>query len=234
MIALPCIAPAEVAQATPNDGYFNRVRREIEPLLPRQAKQVLEVGCGAGATLHWLRASGRALHTTGIEIAPRAAEIARTRVDHLLLGPVETQLEGLAPASFDLLLCLDVLEHLVDPWRVLRALREKLKPGAMVIVSLPNVRHHQVLMPLLWRGQWRYQEAGLLDRTHLRFFGRRSARELLQQAGLDIRAERSTGHRPGDGDFWKNLLTLGALSDFFTWQFLLSATRTDPTVGGTQ
>ena len=81
------------------------------------------------------------------------------------------------------------------------------------------------MLPLLFGGQWKYCDAGILDRTHLRFFGQSSARELIEQAGLELTAEASTGHRPGDGDYWKNVITLGLLSNLFTWQFLLRGTR---------
>lgn len=216
---------ADMPLANQQPWYFNIVRRDISPLLPVHARNVLEIGCGAGATLEWLQSSGRANTTTGIEPSGPAAALARTRIDRLLEGPVEQHLDGLEPEAYDLLLCLDVLEHLVDPWAVLKRLRECLRPGGSVIVSLPNVRHHGVVLPLLFGGQWKYCDAGILDRTHLRFFGQRSARELVTQAGLKLTAEASTGHRPGDGDFWKNVLTMGLFSNLFTWQFLLRGTR---------
>jgi 2-polyprenyl-3-methyl-5-hydroxy-6-metoxy-1,4-benzoquinol methylase len=205
--------------------YFNFERRDVAPLLPAHAGRVLEVGCGAGATLRWLRASGQAGHTTGIELAADAAAVARTRVDELLEGPLAQHLPALPKAGYDLVLCLDVLEHLVDPWEAVRGLRTLLRPGGTLIVSLPNVRNHRVVLPLLLGGRWQYRDAGIMDRTHLRFFSRQSARELLAQAGLHITGEASTGHRRGDRDFWKDRLTLGLLSPLFVVQHLLRATR---------
>jgi SAM-dependent methyltransferase len=205
--------------------YFDFVRRDIEPLLPPAAERVLEVGCGAGATLAWLRNGGRAGHTTGIELAPDAAAVARTRVDRLLEGAVEERLDELAEQRFDLVLCLDVLEHLVDPWEVTRRLQRLLRPGGAIVVSLPNVRNHRVSLPLLLRGRWQYRDAGIMDRTHLRFFGLDGARDLLRQAGLELTGEASTGTRRGDRDFWKNRLTLGLLAPLFVVQHLLRATR---------
>jgi len=205
--------------------YFNFVRRDIAALLPSRAERVLEVGCGAGATLQWLRSTGQAGHTTGIELAADAAAVARTRVDRLLEGPLDQHLHSLPKAGYDLVLCLDVLEHLVDPWQATRDLRDLLQPGGTLIVSLPNVRNHRVVLPLLLNGRWQYRDAGIMDRTHLRFFSRHGARELLEQAGLDITAEASTGKRRGDRDFWKDKLTLGLLSPLFVVQYLLRGTR---------
>jgi 2-polyprenyl-3-methyl-5-hydroxy-6-metoxy-1,4-benzoquinol methylase len=205
--------------------YFNFVRRDIAPLLPDRPGQVLEVGCGAGATLQWLQADGHALQTTGIEPAADAAAAARSRVDRVLEGPLEQQIDQLAPASFDLVLCLDVLEHLVDPWDAVRQLQPLLRPGGTLIVSLPNVRNHRVVLPLLLRGRWEYRDAGIMDRTHLRFFSRQGARQLLEQAGLRITGESATGIRRGDRDFWKNRLSGGLLAPLFVVQHLLRGTR---------
>ncbi len=205
--------------------YFNFVRRDIAPLLPPHAPSVLEIGCGAGATLQWLRDSGRAGQTTGIELAADAAAVARGRVDHLLEGPLERHLPALPPGGFDLVLCLDVLEHLVDPWEAMRGLHSLVRPGGTVIVSLPNVRNHRVVLPLLLRGRFEYREAGIMDRTHLRFFSRHGAVQLLEQAGLRLTGEATTGNRRGDRDFWKDRLTLGLLQPLFVVQHLLRGSR---------
>ncbi|MDC8772992.1 class I SAM-dependent methyltransferase [Roseateles albus] len=205
--------------------YFNFVRRDIEALLPSRAERVLEIGCAAGATLNWLKESGRADHTTGIEPMAQAASVARARVDQVLEGPAEALLTQLPPESFDLVLCLDVLEHLVDPWVVMQQLRGLVRPGGTVIVSLPNVRNHRVVLPLLLAGRFEYQEAGIMDRTHLRFFSRQGALELLEHAGFRVTAEASTGLRRGDRDFWRNLFTGGLLAPLFISQHLLRGTR---------
>ena len=212
-------------QSNHQPWYFNFVRREIEGLLPAYAPRVLEIGCGAGATLAWLRDTGMAAHTTGIEIDPDAAAVARTRVDTLHEGSVEQWLPRLREDSYDLVLGLDVLEHLVDPWAAVSRLHQLVRPGGSVIVSLPNIRNHRVLMPLLLRGRWAYTQAGIMDRTHLRFFTRQTATEMLRQGGFDVDAELATGIRPGDRDRWKNALTLGLFRDLFVFQHLMRGVR---------
>lgn len=205
-------------------SYYAFVRRDIEPLLPAHARRVLEVGCGGGGTLAWLKESGRAGWLAGIELSAAAAAVARPRLDELYEGDVDRHLDRFAPGSLDLVLCLDVLEHLVDPWTTLQRLQTLLRPGGRLIASLPNVRHHSVLLPLLFTGRWRYETAGIMDRTHLRFFSRRTALDLLEQAGLALEAERST-YAWGSWDRWKDLASLGLLRAFFSFQYLLSARK---------
>lgn len=207
--------------------YFGNVRREIEPLLPAFAARVLEVGCGSGATLAWLKASGRVGTTVGIELAAEAAAQARGNVDELHVGDAQVLLAGRAfePASLDLVLCLDVLEHLVDPWAFVARLPALMKPGALLIASLPNVRHLQVVLPLLLQGRWRYANDGLLDRTHLRFFTRESALALLSQEGLQVQRWLRRQHRWPSLTGWLDLLSLGMMKDLLAINYLIAARR---------
>lgn len=207
-------------------AYFENVRRDIEPLLPPHAAQVLEVGCGAGATLHWLKQSGRAGRTVGVELFESAAAVARGRVDQLLVGNAETLLPGpLAPASFDLVLCLDVLEHMIDPWAFMRQVQALLKPDGLVIASIPNVRHLRVVLDLLLAGRWQYADDGILDRTHLRFFTRESALALMSPPGLQTTACLRRDPPRASPSGVVNLLTLGATHDLFTRGYLIAARK---------
>jgi len=99
----------------------------------------------------------------------------------------------IVPSTLDLILCLDVLEHLVDPWRVTSFLQKLLKPGGALIISVPNIRNRDILFPLLFKGKWDYTEAGVLDKTHLRFFVRRTAIELVESSGLTVDKVGATG-----------------------------------------
>ncbi len=117
----------------------------------------------------------------------------------------------------------DILEHLRDPWRLLASQRELLAPGGHVVVSLPNVRHYPVVLGLL-RGRWRYQDEGVLDRSHLRFFTRDSARELVSGAGYRM-VEIAGEEYASSAARAVNLSSLGLLRDFLVRQHLLVATR---------
>ncbi len=206
------------------DWYYAFVRRDIEPLLPASAPRVLEIGCGGGGTLDWLKQSGRAQWTAGIELSSEAAAIASTRVDDVRCGDANVLLEQFPQDSFDLILCLDVLEHLVDPWAALSKIQGLLRPGGRIITSLPNVRHHSVVLPLLLRGRWEYRDAGIMDRTHLRFFSRQGIAGLMRGAGLrEVRALPT--YSWGSWDKWKDLATLGLLRGLLAFQYLVLAER---------
>ena len=211
---------------TKTGAYFANVRRDIEPLLPPHAERVLEVGCGAGATLHWLKHSGRCDHTVGVELFESAAAVARDRVDELLVGNAETLLRGpFAPASFDLVLCLDVLEHMIDPWAFMQQVQALLKPGGVVIASIPNVRHLRVVLGLLLAGRWQYADDGILDRTHLRFFTRDSALALMSPPGLTVSGLLRREPPPWTRGALINAITLGATRELFTMGYLIAARK---------
>jgi 2-polyprenyl-3-methyl-5-hydroxy-6-metoxy-1,4-benzoquinol methylase len=209
-----------------SETYFSHARMEIAPLLPKVSDRVLEIGCGSGATMRWLRQSGRALHTVGVEIAEMAAEQALQHIDEVYCLDFEQAELSASCGSFDLILCLDVLEHMIDPWSVVnRLVTRYLNPNGTIIVSLPNVRHYSIVLPLLLKGSWKYEEAGLLDRTHLRFFTRATAYELLAHRQLlpVLSSEVTVNWKSRKGIF--NLLTVGIFRDLLTYQYCLAACK---------
>jgi SAM-dependent methyltransferase len=204
--------------------YFRQVRLEILPLLPPSLDRVLEIGCGAGFTLEHLRRTGRCRWTGGVELFPEAARLARQRVDEVYEGDIEEMDLPIPPGSIDAILCLDVLEHLIDPWSVIPRLHALLKPNGVIVASIPNIRHHSVLLPLLLRGRWEYTSSGLLDKTHLRFFTKRSAIALMECSGLRVDAAEATG-LTGPRSRLLNALTFSLARPWLEFQFLLRARR---------
>ncbi len=166
--------------------YFKYVRKDIMGLLPENIERAFEVGCGDGNTLRWLKEIKHCRWTCGIELNRDAAEKARGNMDVIYRGDIESYTLPIKRGSLDLILCLDVLEHLVDPWKIIGDLHRLLRPGGALIASIPNVAHYSVVIPLVLRGEWRYMPAGILDRTHLRFFDRNTCVMLLESSGLRV------------------------------------------------
>lgn len=151
----------------------------------RTGLRVLDVGCGFATTSERIQKLGN--EVTGIDSAPDIGSVAGKRLAHVVQADLEdfdAVTRALGPARFDAIIFADVLEHLVWPVSTLRRYLAWLKEGGSVIVSLPNVGLWSVRLAHL-AGRWEYEETGVLDRTHLRFFTRKSARWLLEQAKLD-------------------------------------------------
>ena len=174
--------------------YYTWARREMIQLIthnPEQPIKVLEVGCGMGATLAKIQYLWQRSEVCGIEIAERVAEIGANYLD-IIQGDIETMEIPYLEEQFDYIILADVLEHLYEPERAIKRLIPYLKRGGAFLCSVPNIMHVSALLPLL-QGQFDYQEAGILDRTHIRFFTLDSITKLFQACGLEIEALTGTG-----------------------------------------
>ncbi len=210
--------------------YFTGFNPDLLRLIPPDAGTVLEVGCGAGALAREYRRINPGVKWYAIEFDSVAAHRAREHCTQVWCGPAEKFIIECVETSsdFDVLVFGDVLEHLIDPWKVLKRLSKWVKPGGQILASIPNVGHFSIILGLL-HGEWRYADSGLLDRTHLRFFTLRSIRELFEGAGLQVwdviarRIEAPEAEKmfrslvPGTHN-WEELLAL---------QYLVRAIRSD-------
>ena len=154
----------------------------------RKPRQTLDVGAAQGFLGQLLQNSGLILDA--IEPNPHWAAHAKPFYRHVYQSTVEQA--NLPDATYDAIVCADVLEHLPDPLAVLQQLRRLATPDALFIISLPNVAHLAVRLMLLF-GHFPKMDRGILDRTHLHFFTRDTAADLLHNAGLRIQSISSTG-----------------------------------------
>jgi len=156
------------------------IAAHAQRLLPAGGS-MLDVGCASGGLLALLRP--RAAHLAGLELSRTAARAAAQVADHVVCGALEDPALPFEPDSFDLVVLADVLEHLADPAAGLARAAGWCRPGAAVLVSVPNVAHWHARMTLL-RGRWPQADSGTFDAGHLRWFTRASLRALLDGAGL--------------------------------------------------
>ncbi len=187
-------------QFQPNE--HNNPRTIIARWVPAGAR-VLEVGPGDGVVGTWLT-THKGCRVIGVEYVAAAAAVAAATFEHMIIGSIEDgqvqdQVRSLAP--YDVIIFADVLEHLVDPWGVLCALRPLLNPGGRVLISVPNIAHWTARLNLLL-GRFDYTEGYLMDRTHLRWFTWKSARELAARSGYRI-VEEQVVFKPRFARFWR-------------------------------
>ena len=199
--------------------YYNLLRDDVIRLLPKEQtfESVLDVGCGEGINLEYLKKYKGAKKVDGIEVNSEIAKKAQERVDYIINQSIEDPELELPKEEYDLILCLDVLEHLYDPWNVLKKLEGCLKPNGIIVSSIPNIQHWNVILHIL-RGRWDYKDAGFWDNTHLRFFTNNSIRKMVHQAGLAIIKIHSM---MGKEVHFLNYLTLKLFNNFFAFRYVV-------------
>jgi len=199
---------------------------------PGDGRKLADIGCAAGVLTHRLSANG--WDAIGVELDHNDAEIARSHGLAVVEQPAE-DFFACNSAAFDTIVFADVLEHMTDPAAVLASARESLAPGGRIVISIPNVAHLSVRLGLLM-GSFRYQDRGILDRTHLRFFTRASFVELVTGCGLDVVELRATPTpfeeafpRLGDSALYAAVAPINAAlanrwKTMFAYQFIAVAT----------
>lgn len=203
--------------------YYNQIRNDVLQLIPSdlEISSVLDVGCGDGVNLEFLKKERGAKFTTGIEINGCAAEKAKTRVDYVIHDSIENPLLDLANCRFNLILCMDVLEHLYDPWSVVKKLSAALIRDGVIIASVPNIQHWNVIRNLLL-GKWEYTKAGFWDDTHIRFFTKSTITRLFQIPELRLVDIHCT---MGPELHFINYFTLKILEGLFAYKYIIIARK---------
>ncbi|MBI1320407.1 MAG: glycosyltransferase [Candidatus Hydrogenedens sp.] len=217
-----------------HENYYQHVRRELFPHIPRKTRRLLDVGCGQGTFASTLKRERALEHVAGIEIVEEAFERAVERLDEAYNADIERVALPFKPASFDCIVCADVIEHLVDPRTALEKLSKLLTPEGVIVISVPNVRYVDVI-DTLSRGFWYYVEEGIMDSTHIHWFTKRGIEARAREAGLEVlvseplssKTENRTP-RNEDGSVTIGKLTLHGVSDqeyeeLHTYQHLLVA-----------
>lgn len=227
-VSAPASAVGHAARVRRAAGYETE-RPDVQAHVPRDARRVLDLGCSTGALGAALKRRQDAI-VVGIELDADYAAQAAARLDRVVAGDVELVLDGPAPpeAPFDCLVAADILEHLVDPWRALRRGADLLAAGATVVVSLPNVAHYVGIWRLLRGGRWPRDDAGVFDRTHLRWFTLEDGLDLLRQAGLRPTAVEPRYWTDGWHLRWRQAAARTPLQPFLAPQYVLCAVKDGP------
>jgi 2-polyprenyl-3-methyl-5-hydroxy-6-metoxy-1,4-benzoquinol methylase len=205
-------------------GYYSNERRVVLPYLPDTVSRLLEVGCGDGTTIRLVKSARTVTWAGGVELNAEMATRAATVCDRVWSIDVERDIfeRDIEPGSLDLVLCLDVLEHLANPWDAVCRFSDLLRPGGRMIISVPNIRQLKFIMRLLFKGDFQYKPHGLLDRTHLRFFVSTTAVDLVKSGGLHVIADHSAQtYKTSDLRHWLVRLTGGHMNVLLAKQWIV-------------
>ena len=167
-----------------NNEYYRQTRSEMLNFVPEETGRLLDIGCSEGYFGDAVSQKIPGCETWGVEANADAAAQAAGRNHKVLCGLID--LVELPDSYFDVVTMNDVLEHIPYSEPALAVVRRVLKPNGRLVLSVPNVRYYLNVRDLVLRGRWDYQEFGVLDRTHLRFFTLGSIKDLLGQNGFEV------------------------------------------------
>lgn len=201
-----------------NEIYYSSERLEMIKYIPQDIKTILDIGCATGVFAALLRNKYNA-EVWGVEINPSVANEAKGRINQVIVGDILENMSMIPNDYFDCITFNDVLEHMVSPEIVLAEIKNKLTSKGVLVCSIPNIRYIGALKKLLINKQWKYEDEGILDRTHLRFFTKKSIIEMFDRLNYEIL--KIEGINPTKQRIFLaiNILTFGFFTDTKFTQF---------------
>lgn len=198
--------------------YYINQRTEMLDFFPLNSKTVLDVGCGQGNFAKQIKDLYHT-ETWGIEYMESHAKEAQKVLDKVFIGECEKFIDDLPDNYFDAIYFNDVLEHLFDPYKVLEKMKQKLTAKGRIISSLPNIRYHNALKMLILNKDWKYEDSGVMDHTHVRFFTKKSIKRMYKSLGFRILQHKGINKSRSLKPVLYNLLFLFSASDIFYVQY---------------
>lgn len=190
--------------------------------VPPTAKRTLEFGCGFGGFSALVKTRLGA-ESWAVEVDPRAAQEASQALDRVICADAHASIALVPDSYFDCIIFFDILEHLVDPYSLLLAVKPKLTASGVVVASIPNIRYYDTFVRFVVHGDWQYEDQGILDSTHLRFFTRKSIIDTFER--LEYRILTMEGIHPTRSRTYKllNRLLVNTIRDVKYMHFAVVA-----------
>jgi 2-polyprenyl-3-methyl-5-hydroxy-6-metoxy-1,4-benzoquinol methylase len=198
--------------------YYMNKRSEMLEFFPSNVKTVLDVGCGQGIFAKQIKDIYKT-ETRGMDYMQSHAEEARKILHRVFVGECEKFLDDLPNDYFNVIYFNDVLKHLLDPYMVLNKMKEKLMEKGRIISSIPNLRYHSTLKMLILKKEWMYQESGVMDHRHIRFFTKKSIKRMYETLGFKIISHKGINKTNSLKPCLYNLLLGFTASDIFFVQY---------------
>lgn len=213
--------------------YYELERPEMLGYVPDHAATLLDVGCGEG----WfakVAAEQKDLEAWGVDFNEQSIDVASGILHKALCGDINQLLTDIPDNYFDCIVFNDLLEHIMDPYKLLVDIKKKLSPEGVIVASIPNLRYFRVLGQLLLKKDFKYAKKGVLDETHMRFFTQKSINRMFEEAGYHVQTldplNKSSSFKP----LLAQLFTLGiAGSDIAYTQFAVVAGMNKSIASGT-
>jgi 2-polyprenyl-3-methyl-5-hydroxy-6-metoxy-1,4-benzoquinol methylase len=214
---------------------YTGLRNDLVSEITGTNKIILDVGCATGTNGKYLLDKGIAKKIYGIEIDPQMAEEAQKNYEQVFVGSLDDDalLNSLNHYRFDAIICGDVLEHLDNPWNVLKHFGSLLNINGIIIISLPNIQHIDVLIHLHLKNTWPVNTRGIFDKTHKRFFTFSDVKNLVASAGLKIiKVKRNFRFRDRLGSRFPlhGIVLKKLFKRLYTFQFIIVCTHQDQTL----
>lgn len=205
-------------------GYYDHRRPEVLPFVPDDARSVLEVGCGAGEFGKLVKERNPRCEVWGMEPGPEAVAAAEN-LDHVISGVFDGDMPELQGKKFDCIVFNDVLEHIPNPEKVLRECKNFLTDGGCIVASIPNILFFYQITKILYEQDWKYEDSGIMDNTHLRFFTKKSIVRMFESCGYEITKIEGINASFGLKYQVANALLFGRLRDWRYVQFGVQARK---------
>lgn len=206
-------------------SYFLHERSEILPFVPVNAKFALDVGCAAGSFGFNLKKNFNC-KVWGIEPNAEAAKVAEEKLDRVF-NCFFTNDINLEDQKFDVIFFNDVLEHLVNPWEALAVASKHLNHDGCIIASIPNILHFETMFKILRERDWKYEDQGVMDKTHLRFFTKKSMIRLFNESGFHVQMIQGINPYFFRFVYYLNKFTFNRFDELKYPQFLIKAIKKD-------
>lgn len=201
------------------DEYFSLERDVILKQIKGSNINILDVGCGSGELGNRLKKQNN-VQVYGIEINKKAFKKAEQKLDKVYHGNIETMHMPFEKETFDYIILGDVLEHLINPKTILKKLFTYLNNSGSIIITVPNVKYWRTTKSLIFKDEWEYQDWGILDFTHLRFFTKKSLINLTRKLGFhNTKSKWVIG--PKSKSYYINKLTFKIIESFLASHILL-------------
>jgi len=206
--------------------YFEHKRTEILNFMPKEFKSILDIGCGAGG---FLSNFDNKIYRAGIEPDKKASELAKEGADLIINGEFneETIIELLKISKvqkFDCISFNDVLEHLYDPWKAIQLCKNIISPRGIIIASIPNILFYSNIWNIIKNQDFLYENAGLMDITHIRFFTKKSIIRMFETMGFNVKMIQGINAVTSFKYYLANFMFLNKLRDLKFIQFVIIAT----------